>query len=140
MSNTEWGFLIGALALMDLIQAALDLFAIGVVVNRFIDVIVGLSLIVILWIKGIRGARIYGSIAAAFGLEFIPLVDVLPLWTLDGLYAFSQDKIANRSGGLGKVSTALAKKAIVKGRASGQFPARPQQQFKDRFSRNTDSQ
>lgn len=103
ISNVEWGLIIGALALTDLVQAGLDLFAIGIVVNRLIDIFVALSLFFILWIKGIRGMRIYGSIVAAFGLELIPLVDVLPLWTLDGIFAFSQDKISKAVSGIIKV-------------------------------------
>jgi len=128
----EWGLLIGALALIDLVQAGLDLFAIGVVINRLVDIFVALCLLFIFWIKGIRGARIYGSVAAGFGLEFIPGVDVLPLWTLDGIFAFSQDKIAKKLGGLGPISAGLAKKAIKKGRETGQFPVRPQSDFQNR--------
>ncbi len=103
ISNTEWGLIIGALATIDLVQAGLDLFAIGLVVNRLIDIFVALSLLFLFWVKGIRGVRIFGSVAAAFGLELIPLVDVLPLWTLDGLFAFSQDKIPKTVSGIIKI-------------------------------------
>ena len=42
ISNTEWGLVIGALFVIDLIQIGLDLLAqVGVILNRFIDVFVG---------------------------------------------------------------------------------------------------
>ncbi len=133
ISNIEWGLLIGALAVIDLIQVGLDFaYGAGVLINRLIDILVALALLFIFWMKGIRGIRIFGSVAAAFGLEFIPVVDVLPLWTLDGVYAFAQDKIANKLPGLGSISKGLAHKAIQKGRETGQFPTRPQSDFQNR--------
>jgi hypothetical protein len=41
ISDVELWLFIGALATIDLIQAVLDLFAIGAAINRFVDIFVG---------------------------------------------------------------------------------------------------
>ena len=99
ISNTEWGLLISALFVIDLIQIALDLlFQIGVVVNRFIDIFVGMALPFYLHIRGESMAdpkRLIGLLVTFVGEE-IPDVDALPLWGLDGIYNFTLSK-ANKT-------------------------------------------
>lgn len=95
ISNVEWGLVIGVLFLIDLVQIALDLiFEIGILVNRFIDIFVGMALPFYLQIRGQSMAnpkRLTGVIGT-FLLEEIPDLDALPLWGLDGLYNMSLAK------------------------------------------------
>jgi len=90
MGKTEWHFLIGAAVTVDLMQAMLDFFGIGLVINRFIDIVVGMALPFYLSIRGVKmtGRRV-GSIIGAFILEEIPGIDALPLWTADVLYIYA---------------------------------------------------
>jgi hypothetical protein len=103
ISNVEWGLVIGALLLVDIIQIGLEWLAIGLVINPFIDVFVGLSLAFYLQMRGQKltnPRRLFGIISTFFG-ELIPLVDELPLWCLDGVFNFflykSQKKIEKLS-------------------------------------------
>ena len=52
ISNIEWGLLIGALFTIDLIQIGLDFLAVGAIINRFLDIFVGLSLALYLQMRG----------------------------------------------------------------------------------------
>lgn len=91
ISNTEWGIVIGALLLVDIIQLILDLFVVGVVLNYAIEIIVGLSLPFYLHMRGENMAdpKRLTAFLAVFGLEFfIPFVDGLPFWTMDGVYNY----------------------------------------------------
>lgn len=93
MSNTEWGLLIGALATIDLVQFILDVFLIGLVANRFIDIVVGMSLPFYLRMRGVRlDSKKIGGMVGTFLLEMIPGFDALPLWCLDGFLNFTLDK------------------------------------------------
>jgi hypothetical protein len=102
ISNVEWGLVIGALFVIDLIQIGLDLlFEVGVLINRFIDIAVGMILVLYLHLRGqdmTNSKRILGFMAT-FIMEEIPDVDALPLWGLDGIYnmflAKSEEKIEN---------------------------------------------
>lgn len=99
ISNTEWGLLIGALFCIDLIQIAVDFFlvwimGINVFINFLIDLFVGMSLPLYLQLRGESMAnpkRIF-SILATFGLEMVPLMSDLPLWSLDGFFLMSVSK------------------------------------------------
>lgn len=95
ISSVEWWLVIGALGTVDLIQIVLDLFAIGVAANRFIDIAVGMALALYLLIRGepFKPLVILGT----FGLEMLPLVDALPFWVLDGFYYKSQAKTRNKA-------------------------------------------
>ena len=89
ISNVEWGLVIGALFMVDIVQIVLDLLAqIGVILNRFIDIVVGMALAFYLQMRGQSMAnpkRLMGIIGT-FVLEEIPDVDALPFWFLDGIY------------------------------------------------------
>lgn len=90
ISNVEWGLVIGALLVIDVIQILLDFVAIGIALNRIIDFFVGGSFAFYLHMRGQTLAnpkRLFG-ILGVFGLEMIPGVDALPLWSLDGIYNF----------------------------------------------------
>ena len=88
ISNIEWGLVIGALLTIDLAQILLDFFAIGAVLNRLIDIFVGLCLGFYLQIRGQSLAnpkRLFGLVGIFLG-EMLPVVDAFPLWTLDGVF------------------------------------------------------
>ncbi len=87
ISNVEWGLSIGLLFLIDLFQFILDLIGIGLVLNSFIDVWVGLSYPFYLRWRGLKlmkPSRAAGLIGT-FVFEMIPAVNALPLWGLDGI-------------------------------------------------------
>lgn len=85
MKKKEWLLLGSVTAFIDLIQFILDFFVIGAVVNRIIEVIVGFSLLFYFQIRGVsmfNPKRATAFLATLVG-ETIPVVDALPLWTLD---------------------------------------------------------
>jgi uncharacterized membrane protein len=87
----EWIMVILALAIVDVAQVILDLFAIGVAVNRFIDIIVALTLALYLFLRGELSdpdtrIRIIAILIISFGLEEVPILDAAPFWTGDALY------------------------------------------------------
>lgn len=93
ISNTEWGLLIGALMWIDLIQFFLDAFAIGALINRFIDIVVGMSLGFYFWLRGVKmDTKKVMSLIASFALEEVPAIDALPLWSADGIATMLWDK------------------------------------------------
>ena len=110
ISNTEWGLLIGALLTVDLVQIGLDFLAIGLVLNRFIDIFVGMSLAFYLQIRGQSLAnpkRIIGIFVTFIG-EQIPAIDSLPFWCLDGIYNMTlskSDKIIGEIPGVNTISS-----------------------------------
>lgn len=99
ISKFEWGLVIGVLILIDLAQLILDLVAVGVAINRIIDVVVGMAFPFYLQIRGEKMSdpkRLFALIAA-FGLEFVPVVDALPLWSLDGVYNYMLARARNKA-------------------------------------------
>jgi len=114
LTKTKWKMLIGLFVIVDLIQIVLDLFAIGAVVNRFIDIAVGVGLPLFLRTQGVKLANPKRMLAmlGAFVGEMIPVVDALPLWTLDVVYTWSTVKAEEA---LAKVPGAeIALKAVAK--------------------------
>jgi len=99
VSTFEWGIVIGLLIVIDIAQIILDGFAIGVVVNRFIDFVIGLAFPFYLQIRGEKMSDPKRLLAwlATFGLEFIPVVDAFPLWSLDGVYNFMLARARNKA-------------------------------------------
>lgn len=83
ISEIEWGLLLGAVALVDLTQIILDIFVIGVGVNRFIDIAVGMTLTLYVLLRGIGEPRMYLLLGVSFVGEEIPLLDAAPFWSFD---------------------------------------------------------
>ncbi len=94
ISNTEWGLLIGATAMVDLIQLILNFFAVGVFINRFLNILMGMSLGFYFWARGMpfTSKKVAGMIGSFVG-EMIPVIDSLPLWTMNVVYTMLSDKI-----------------------------------------------
>ncbi|TAK57464.1 hypothetical protein EPO17_01950 [Patescibacteria group bacterium] len=85
LTKTRWKILIGLAVFIDILQIVLDFFAVGLAVNRFIDIAVGIALPFFLRSQGVKLAspkRILTLLATFIG-EMIPIVDSLPLWSLD---------------------------------------------------------
>ncbi|MBA3733104.1 hypothetical protein H0W91_01875 [Patescibacteria group bacterium] len=90
ISNVEWGLVIGALFAVDLIQIVLEWMVIGLVINPFVDIFVGMSFALYLQLRGQSMAdpkRLF-SLVGAFFAELVPGLDELPLWGLDGIISF----------------------------------------------------
>ena len=99
ISTFEWCLVLGVALTLDLIQFFLDAYVIGIVVNRFIDICIGMALPLYLKLRGIKlNAKRVGGILLSFFFEMIPLVDGLPLWSADIIYTWvtvrADDKLA----------------------------------------------
>ena len=88
ISDFELWLGVAVLLVIDLVQILLDLVAIGIVLNEFIDIFVGLAYPFYLKMRGVelmQPKRLF-SLLAVFGLELVPVLNALPLWCLDGIY------------------------------------------------------
>lgn len=92
-------YLVLSALFIDIIQIPLDLFIIGGVINRFIDI--GMTIIYFRWFKAYgvdfkkTRALIFFGLAA---LEFIPVVDALPLWIIDVVAVIITVRMEDRLG------------------------------------------
>ena len=90
ISNFEWGMVIGLFACIDLTQFLLDLTGIGEFVNPIVDPAIGIFLWFYFWMRGVDmkdGKRVLSMVCTFIG-ESIPVIDALPLWTMDVLIIF----------------------------------------------------
>lgn len=83
--------------LTDIIQVILDFFAIGVVVNRMIDIFVALILLPAFWLSGVSDRAALLILGAALVGEELPVVDVMPFWTLDIWYTFHRARTKHQA-------------------------------------------
>lgn len=119
ISNTEWGLLIGFTLVVDIGEFCLDLlFEIGLVVNPFIDIAMGMALpFYFRIIKGLKfdTKRILTLIGGFVGSELETGADVIPLWTLDVLLMMALEKAEEK---IPVVAAAAQKAAAVAGSAA----------------------
>ena len=99
---------------IDGVQAFLNLIVIGVVLNWLIDIFAWLMFFVWLHLLGIsmseaKGMRTLIFLGAAFGFEFLPLINTLPGWT-----AFAIGAVVNEYGSAALEKVPLAKKFVRK--------------------------
>ncbi len=125
ITNLGWFFLIAFTIFVDILQIVLDLaFGAGAIANRIIDVGYAFALLLIFHLKDVPLTPAqYTSIAAAFVVEEIPVLDAFPMWTLDVVYICASIKgqeVAEKAGVLGKVAV-MALKAAKKGQG-GELP------------------
>ncbi|MEK7574806.1 MAG: hypothetical protein AAB511_01085 [Patescibacteria group bacterium] len=115
ISNTEWGMVIFVLLIIDGIQIGLNFaFLSGVIINRFLDMGIGLAWSTYLKLRGVKlDAKKIVSIGATFGLEMLPGIDMLPLWTLDGILIFALVKAEKELKKVAKVAIAVAAVALA---------------------------
>ncbi len=98
VSGIEWYLVIGLLGLTDLVQIALNfagipyLVSVGIVANRFIDIVVFMAWMSFLYMKDILTFDKVIAAVGAFLAEEIPDADSLPFWFLDGLYTMARTK------------------------------------------------
>ncbi len=95
ISNTEWGLVIGALVIVDLVQFGLDSLLVGVFVNWLIDIAVGMALPFYFYLRGVKmDWKKGGALGLTFLLETLGIgwLDSLPLWSLDGVVTMVLDK------------------------------------------------
>lgn len=94
------GVFIAFALLVDGTEAILDLFIIGAIVNRIIDIVVGGIFFLYALAKGLTIAgdsKIYGSIFGTIAGEFIPGLDIAPFFTLDAWYITRSLKAKDRA-------------------------------------------
>ncbi len=88
----------GAAFVVDCIQIVLNMFAIGIVANRFIDIVMGMTLSFYFYMRGVKmDAKKVTALVGSFILEEIPLVDSLPLWGGDVLATMAWDKLDKKN-------------------------------------------
>lgn len=98
ISNIEWGIVIGALFIVDLIQIILEwllgLIGISEIIIPLIDIFVGLSFGLYLHLRGqsVASPKRFISLISTLFLEMVPVVDELPLWGLDGIFNMMMSK------------------------------------------------
>ncbi len=85
MSKTKWAVFYAAVISIDILQIILDLFVVGVAINRAIDIAVAILLPFCLHLCGISmtDPKKLLTVLGAGTLEMFPGIDALPLWTLD---------------------------------------------------------
>ena len=120
-------FLLAFAIIVDIAQLILNLFVVGLFINRGLDVFIGAFLIFIFHLLDVLDAKTIISLGLSFIVEEIPLLDIAPAWSLDVVYVYIRVKheddarIAAYHGETvktGVVST-LAKNAAVAGAAGG---------------------
>lgn len=107
--------LYGLAVIVDIAQIILNFFAVGLAVNRIIDIVVGCLLTAIMYAKGLSLAehsKLYISVLGTLLVEEIPVVDIAPAWTIDAWYiirtiqkedaAYNQNGIKQQSEGMSR--------------------------------------
>lgn len=90
IGTAEWFILILIALFVDIVQILLDLIAIGAIVNRIIDIAFGFLLGIYLHWRGVNMVspqRLFALIGTFIGEE-IPILDIMPFWTLDVVYTW----------------------------------------------------
>ena len=125
ISNIEWGLILFVLLIIDLIQFGLVLLAIGLVVNRFIDIAVGFLFYLYCMLRGIMmGAKQITSLLTTFGIEFLGPGDALPLWIADGALIMAWHKAAQKAKQTAVGNIAVSALEIKGGRKMNKQPQR----------------
>jgi hypothetical protein len=115
MKTWEWIALIIATIILDIVQVLLVFIAIGVILNRIIDIVVGILLPLYFWLRGVNMGD-WKKIATVFGgfaLEEVGLGgdDGLPFWTLEvivvWLFVIAEKKAADSAILGGAMNVAL---------------------------------
>ena len=97
INKFEWGFVLGVLVLIDVIQFVVEWFdivaGVGVVINRVISILAGLLMASYYLLLKIRGAtidmRAWMSVFFAVLGELIPIISAFPLFSMDIAYVWS---------------------------------------------------
>jgi hypothetical protein len=94
LTKTRWKILIGLFVIIDIIQIILNGFAIGLVVNRYLNIAIGVALPLFFQTQGVSmvNKKRFLGMLGAFGIEMIPFADLLPVWTADIVFTWSTVK------------------------------------------------
>lgn len=108
ISNMEWGLVIGALFAVDVVQILLNLFAIGVVVNRFITLFMWMAWPFYLKMRGqnLFSPKKIASTVTTYVGEIVPVFDTLPLWGINGIVTMVLTKAEEKLGAAKLISLA----------------------------------
>ncbi len=125
ISNIEWGLVIGAAVIIDLIQLGLDVILVGFVANELIDPFTAMSVLFYFYWRDVPLStdRVI-SIVAAFAGDAAS-DGVVPLWTGDILYIFGSVKVAelaDKMGIVGQVVQQAAAQKLGGGQGRGGVP------------------
>lgn len=94
ISNFEWYLCLGFFALVDLVQIVLDAFVVGVVANRYIDMVaVGIMALYLIIRRYKFDRNDWLVLGGSFLAEEIPGVDIAPAWTFDIWRFMKKDKM-----------------------------------------------
>src|SRR5882724_9238574 len=98
ISNIEWGLVIGAVVVIDLVEFGLDWIGIGLVANEFIDIWVGMALPFYFYMRGVTPDR-KKLITWIVGPIFEMLTDgLIPVgWTADVVITMLLDKADHKA-------------------------------------------
>jgi hypothetical protein len=115
MSKQKWQLFFAIIIFIDFIQFLLTLTGVGIAVNVGIDIVVGILLPFTLQLSGVSMAspKMIASVFGVFGLEILPLIGALPLWTLDLIIIYFFWKAEQKSATLSKITkvASLTKRA-----------------------------
>ena len=101
IGNVEWGLVLGATATVDTIQVFLDGFAIGLIANRLIDIVMGMFLVFYFLMRGVKlGKNRIIALCSSFLIEEIPIVDAFPAWSADVIYTWMSVRAEEKGIGL----------------------------------------
>ena len=92
ISNTEWGLVIGAAVMLDIGEWILDILFLGLVLNPFIDIFVGMALPLYFHLRGVKmnSKKVLTWISSGVLETF--LAGAIPLWTFDVVMTMVWDK------------------------------------------------
>ncbi len=108
----EWIMVTLALAFVDGAQIILDFVAVGVAINRFVDIVIAVTFALYLFFRGELAdpdtrLRIIAILIISFAAEEVPILDAAPFWTGDALYFWH---LANKRTAAAQTQTEAQKK------------------------------
>lgn len=91
IGKIEWIVIFTAAITVDVVQIILDVFAVGVIINRIISIAFGAILNLYFLLRGVKmgNSKIIMAIITSIIGEVIPVVDALPLWTREVFVVWS---------------------------------------------------
>lgn len=100
VSNTNAIFLVSAAITIDIVQALLNLFAIGIFLNRLISPFTWLFFVTWFYFLGVKFTKGGGKNAAksliSLAVEMVPILDLLPGWTVSNLLIISTSRLEDK--------------------------------------------
>lgn len=106
IDNIQAMFMIGVAAMVDFVQGLLTAGFIGIIVSSFISIFTWLMFYLWFKLNGIgfldQGTRLAVTIWGGAFIEILPIINVLPAWTISVVIMFfivrSEDALFNKTG------------------------------------------